>query len=195
MRCRFNHSHPPWPLKAATGNPTQPRGPRPYHCPECSEVTNLRAVGRNWVEYSDAVAARDAGHPQPCRRCFPTATLERAVSSQRGPGVGRGRGVQESPSVTADDLASWRRQILRFLDMLDGRAAHGEGLVARITRLKRERRIPRDTAAQMLLVTEARNVAEYENRRPTSAGGQAVRNAWAAIVEWANGRGFNVETP
>jgi len=40
---------------------------------------------------------------------------------------------------------------------------------------------------------ETRNVAEYENRTPTSAGGQAVRNAWAAVVEWARARGLDVE--
>ena len=54
-------------------------------------------------------------------------------------------------------------------------------------------RIPRDTAAQILLLTEARNVAEYEAREPTPAASHAVRNAWTAIVEWAHSQGFGNE--
>lgn len=71
MRCRFNHEHPPEPLKAATGNRTKPWGPRPFHCPECPEVGKPQVVGRNWAPYATAAAARAAGHPRPCKRCFP----------------------------------------------------------------------------------------------------------------------------
>lgn len=71
MRCRFGHEHPPEPLTAATHNRTQPWGPRPYHCPECSEVNKPQAIGQNWLPYSNVAAARAAGHPRPCKRCFP----------------------------------------------------------------------------------------------------------------------------
>jgi len=71
MRCLFGHEHPPQPLKAATGNPTRPWGPRPYHCPECGEVRKPQAVGRHWKSYANAAAAGAAGHPRACKRCFP----------------------------------------------------------------------------------------------------------------------------
>jgi hypothetical protein len=94
--------------------------------------------------------------------------------------------------VTADELAAWRRQLLRVLDALDNRNPPGDGPAARVTRLKKAGRIPRDTAAQMLLVSEARNVAEYEDRSQTAAGAQAVRNAWVAVLEWACSKGIVV---
>ena len=60
MRCRFGHEHPPEPLTAATHNRTQPWGPRPYHCPECSEVNfgdDVRVLrGGSWA--TDALVAR-----------------------------------------------------------------------------------------------------------------------------------------
>lgn len=97
-------------------------------------------------------------------------------------------------TVTANELATWRRQLLRLLDALDNRNPSGLGLAARVRRLKDAGRIPRDTAAQMLLVTEARNVAEYEDRAQTPTGAEAVRNAWAAVLEWARAKGIAVQS-
>ena len=191
MRCKFNHSHPPEPLKAATGNPTQPWGPRPYHCPECPQVVaNPLVVGRNWVDYSDADKARIAGHPRACKICFPTRGPEATGPRQGSKAVGAA--VTKLPSVTADDLSKWRRQLLRLLDKFDHRSTPSAGPVARITRLKNEGLIPRKTAALMIMLTETRNAAEYEDERPTHAESEAVKNAWTAIVEWANARGFDL---
>lgn len=99
-----------------------------------------------------------------------------------------------SPTITADDLAKWRRQIVRLLDKLDNHAKAGVGLVARITRMKNEGVIPRKTAALMIFLVEARNAAEYEDERPTGAESEAVKKAWAAVVEWANALGFDLHT-
>lgn len=60
--------------------------------------------------------------------------------------------------------------------------------------MKNEGLIPRKTAALMIMLTETRNAAEYEDERPTHAESEAVKNAWAAIVEWANARGFELQT-
>ncbi len=92
--------------------------------------------------------------------------------------------------VDADDLSKWRRQLLRLLDRLDGKATPNAGPMARITRLKNQNVIPRETAALMIAVTEARNAAEYGGKRPTPTEGEAVRNAWAAILDWAKTRGI-----
>jgi hypothetical protein len=100
----------------------------------------------------------------------------------------------KSPAVTADDLAKWRRQIVRLLDKLDNRVTPGAGLVARIAKMKNEGLIPRKTAALMIFLVEARNAAEYEDEGPTCAESEAVKNAWAAVVEWAKGRGFDLHS-
>jgi hypothetical protein len=70
-RCKFGHAHPPTQVVAATENPTQPSGPRPYHCPDCSEVSKYGTVPGHWREYPDPIFARLAGHDSACRVCFP----------------------------------------------------------------------------------------------------------------------------
>ena len=42
----------------------------------------------------------------------------------------------ERQFVTFDDLARWRRQLLRILDQLDGRPPHDSGPGARVSRLR-----------------------------------------------------------
>ena len=99
---------------------------------------------------------------------------------------------RRSDSVSVDDLARWRRQLLRVLDKLDGRSAPGVGPAARVARMRGTSRLPRRVAALMMVVLEARNAAEYEEQVLTRAEGEAVRNAWSAILEWATTQGFNV---
>jgi len=69
--CKFGHAHPPSKIVAATENPTQPWGPRPYHCPDCSEVKKHGTVPAHWKEYPDPRSATLAGHDSACRICFP----------------------------------------------------------------------------------------------------------------------------
>jgi hypothetical protein len=87
--------------------------------------------------------------------------------------------------VTVDDLAKWRRELLRVLDSLDARAIPDAGPIARITRLKSTKVIPRHIAALMITVLEMRNVVEYENKELTLSESLAVRYAWVAALEWA----------
>jgi ribosomal protein L37AE/L43A len=70
MKCRFGHAHPPKLLKAATGNPAEPRGPRPFHCPDCQQVTMARTASGSWRVYQTPAEARAAGHLWPCKSCF-----------------------------------------------------------------------------------------------------------------------------
>lgn len=197
LLCKFGHNHPPEPLKAATLNPSR-RGARPYHCFECSEITKSQAVDANWLVYPDIAAAERAGHPRACSLCFPRtlsgpSTVRPMLKPVRRTPVSAANPALTS-TVTADELAIWRRQLLRLLDVLDSHNPSGLGLAARVMRLKGAGRIPRDTAAQMLLVTEARNAAEYEDLSQTPTGAAAVRNAWAAVLEWARGKGIAVQS-
>jgi hypothetical protein len=70
MRCKCGHLHPPRPITAATKNPTQPWGPRPFHCSECREVTKRGVVGENWRSYLTVASAKQAGHERSCAVCF-----------------------------------------------------------------------------------------------------------------------------
>ena len=71
MKCDLGHDHPPMEVVGATENPTQPWGPRPYHCPDCFYVRKQGAVPGNWVKYPDPPSAVRAGHESSCLRCFP----------------------------------------------------------------------------------------------------------------------------
>ena len=43
---------------AATKNPTEPWGRRPYHRPDCREVTKPGTIAAHWTSYANAAAAR-----------------------------------------------------------------------------------------------------------------------------------------
>jgi len=120
-------------------------------------------------------------------RVTPTEPLR--LKLPESPAGGRGK----AQLVSADDLGKWRRQLLRLLDRLDGKVIPNAGPMARITKLKNENVIPRETAALMIVVTEARNAAEYAGKQPTPVEGEAVRSAWAAVLDWARTRGIEPE--
>lgn len=191
LRCKFNHAHPPEPLMAATENLSQPA--RPYHCPKCSELTKLSVKDSNWIHYPDFTSAEKAGHFRACKKCFPNDGSQEIDKQLHHSSNKKKVKPNVSEVVTVDQLAKWRRQLLRILDELDKQITRESGLTGRIIRLRNECRIPRDTASQMLLLTEVRNVAEYEGREPTLAASHAVRNAWLSIVEWAHSQGIGGE--
>ena len=87
--------------------------------------------------------------------------------------------------VTVDDLSRWRRGLLRLLDALEGISAPREGLTARISRLSREERLPREIASCMKLVAEMRNVTEYQGKQLSTAERAAAKNSWVAVEAWA----------
>jgi hypothetical protein len=69
--CKYGHSHPQQKaVRAATNNPTEPWGPRPYHCPDCSEVTKSGTRPDNWERYTTIEDAGLAGHFDSCKICF-----------------------------------------------------------------------------------------------------------------------------
>lgn len=72
MICFRGHSHPPDPVVGATGNPTYPWGPRPYHCKECPQVNKIGVISSNWQDYKNIKQALK-NHPHPCKICFPGA--------------------------------------------------------------------------------------------------------------------------
>ena len=86
---------------------------------------------------------------------------------------------------TADDLARWRRGLLRILDTLDGPSASRESPAARISRLSHQGRIPQEIASCMRLVAEMRNVTEYQGKQLSTPEKAAARNAWLAVGAWA----------
>ena len=55
---------------AATKNPSEPRGRRPYHLLGCSYVTKIGHVPGYWTRYQNATAAR-ADKRRPCELCKP----------------------------------------------------------------------------------------------------------------------------
>lgn len=56
-------------VMAATYNPTEPHGPRPFHLSGCSYITASTSVDANWVTYRSVEAAVQAGHSRGCKRC------------------------------------------------------------------------------------------------------------------------------
>jgi hypothetical protein len=96
-----------------------------------------------------------------------------------------------SKMVTASDLATWRRSVLRILGAIDGQVAanQGESVAARIGRMAHGGKIPREVAALMRTITEMRNTSEYEGKVLSMAESAAVSGAWAAVREWALTRG------
>jgi len=93
--------------------------------------------------------------------------------------------------VSADQLATWRRALIGILDELGPRVGHGhdEGLAKRIYRLSYDGLIPREVAAMMRVVTEMRNMTEYQSKVLSASESAAVTSAWDAIRHWADTRG------
>jgi hypothetical protein len=92
--------------------------------------------------------------------------------------------------VSADKLATWRRALIGILNELEPKAHRGpdEGVAKRIHRLSHDGLIPREVAAMMRVVTEMRNVTEYQSKVLSGSESAAVTSAWAAIRHWADTR-------
>src|SRR5262245_57420608 len=70
MRCKFGHDHRSETVKAATDNPMEPWGPRPFHCPECFQTRRRDTVASYWHSYRNVSEAQAQGHERPCKSCF-----------------------------------------------------------------------------------------------------------------------------
>lgn len=97
---------------------------------------------------------------------------------------------QPGTMVQADLLSKWRRTLIGFLNELEPgvQRASAEGLAKRIQRLSSSRLIPREVAAMMRVVTEMRNMTEYEAKVLSASESAAVTSAWEAIRLWADTR-------
>jgi hypothetical protein len=94
--------------------------------------------------------------------------------------------VQPLPVLDVARLDDLRRQLLRVLDRVDpDQDRQDEGVAARIGRLSKAGVIPRELAACMHTITEARNVGVYQGKTPSPALARAVEAAWTVIKEWA----------
>ncbi len=96
--------------------------------------------------------------------------------------------------VSAEELAGWRRSLLRLLDALDAPPGPQEGLAARISRLSHQGKVPREIASCMRLVAEMRNVTEYEGKRLSATESAAAQNAWLAVEAWAREKKIQIRT-
>jgi hypothetical protein len=105
--------------------------------------------------------------------------------------------VSVDRTLTSSEVADYRRELLRLLDRIESArpAAASEGVAARIGRLVRENRVPRDIAAFMRTVTEVRNRTEYDGKLLTVAESAAVRAAWQVVTEWALNQRLGESTP
>jgi hypothetical protein len=85
----------------------------------------------------------------------------------------------------------WRR-LNHFLHGLDPKGSLKEAMGSHISRLAFEGVIPREIAAAMRNVTEARNAVEHEFKTLSRAQSALVEAAWAAIEEWVASKGLKI---
>lgn len=70
MHCkRKTHDHSKSPVVAASENPTEPWGRRPFHCPNCFQTCRKDHNSLNWRSYSNIAKAKADGR-MPCKNCF-----------------------------------------------------------------------------------------------------------------------------
>lgn len=165
-------------------------------CVGCHEPVRVHRASRNGM----------AAHVEHLRR-NPACPLSDARVTDIGSGVsklppsGDGRrelsaGVSQQgpaqPSVTADDLARWRRQLLRLFDQLEQSRVPNAGAGARLTALRDAKRVPRIIFSFMKAVLETRNATEYDDQMLFHEDAVAVRGAWDAVCAWAKRRGLQV---
>ncbi|HYT73509.1 MAG TPA: hypothetical protein VEL79_02065 [Vicinamibacterales bacterium] len=108
------------------------------------------------------------------------------------PSVGTPVGPRKAaPLVSGDQLSTWRRALIGILNDLDPRVQRGpdEGVAKRIRRLSNDGAVPREVAAMMRVVTEMRNMTEYQAKVLSASESAAVISAWGAIRQWADTRG------
>ncbi|MEA2206256.1 MAG: hypothetical protein QOE77_3032 [Blastocatellia bacterium] len=98
-----------------------------------------------------------------------------------------------APTISATQLADWRRKLISLLVVLEKNIEPSErlGIGARISRLQRGGIIPGEIGAMMKAITEMRNATEYEAKTLSDAESSAVKATWAVLQEWAHDRGID----
>jgi methylphosphotriester-DNA--protein-cysteine methyltransferase len=174
-----------------------------YHRPDCP---CLQYIQPQHIYRYQSWSEAEAHGKKPCELCRPSLIITMESSPPREiPTPEPTLTIEEEPTpptvdhpkpprpeepdkiVDVDQLAQWRRKVIRLVGKLDqahGRPA-GKGIAGQISRLERDNVIPRDLAKFMLIVTEMRNMAEYESKILSRSESNAVRAAWKVIEEWA----------
>lgn len=96
--------------------------------------------------------------------------------------------------ISVSELTEWRRRLVQSLRVMDRTSSRkkDEGVAQCIARLSWAGVIPRHVAAMMRMITELRNVVEYESKPLSQAESRAARAAWDVIQEWAQVRGLDL---
>lgn len=88
--------------------------------------------------------------------------------------------VEESPAR----LDQLRRQIVGILNSIETHSNKGEGLAARIMRLREAQKLPGSVACMMQTLNALRNLAVYEGFAPGQHELAVMEAAWAAVEDW-----------
>lgn len=66
----------------------------------------------------------------------------------------------------------------------DGNPDLSRGVASLIARLAEAGRVPREIAAMMRVVSEIRNVVEYQAKSLSAAEAETVTGAWRVVSQW-----------
>ena len=182
-----------------------------YHRPHCPL---LRQIHHLHSERYQSWEKAEAQYKRPCNLCRPSLILIKEptppiavpTTEPTSPIVDA---IKESTSaiviptkeptppiadsnrtVDVNQLTDWRRRVVRLVGKLDQghERPTGESIAGQISRLSKDNVIPRYVAQLMRTVTEMRNIAEYESKTFSPSESDAVRAAWKAVKEWAQGQ-------
>ena len=128
--------------------------------------------------------------PREARHLVVITQLEQKIASPPPPSS-VGRLPTPRLPLSGSQLSGLRTRLVQFLETLDSQKTHTSA-AARIARLRNTDVIPRYVSAFMRTITEMRNAWEYEAKTLSLAESTAVEAAWAAIEEWASGRGLKI---
>jgi hypothetical protein len=128
--------------------------------------------------------------PREARHLVVITQLELKIASPDSASSGARTPTPRVP-LSGSQLSGFRTRLVRFLESLDSQKQQSSP-AARIARLRNEDVIPRYVSPFMLTITEMRNAWEYKSKTLSLAESTAVEAAWAAIEEWARGRGLKI---
>lgn len=160
-----------------------------YHRPYCPRLIYICPAHLD--RYQSWKKAEDQ-YKRPCNLCRPSLILKKEPTppiavppKEPTPPI-----ADSNRTVDVNQLTEWRRRVVRLVGKLDRGHEHptGESIARQISRLTSDNVIPRYVAPLMRTVTEMRNIAEYESKTLSPIESDAVRAAWKAIKEWAQGQ-------
>ena len=160
-----------------------------YHRPTCHIV---RLIFReNYKRFRDYKEAQQL-FLKPCSLCRPP--FDPSLVRELPPPDQDAPESLEPISISAAHLSNRRRGLVRLLTQIEQTADHPlpEAIAAKISRLAHQNLIPRQVAACMRVITEMRNVVEYQAKTLSSAEAAAVEASWVVIRDWATDTGLSL---